>query len=367
MPRINVDINPSILLWAREEAGFELSEIADKLGIHIDKYKQWENNGKNIPLGKLESLSIKFKRQLAVFFLPSVPEKVKRPKDYRNFVSNGKLSKKIINAIRDTQNFRQSALEIQGSNYWNDRYNWLKETDLIKDDKVALIKWLRNKLGVSIEEQVSWKNENEAFKNWRNRVESILGILIFQFNMPLEEIHGFCYGDEHPLAIVVNSNHPSNGKIFSIFHEIAHIISHNSGLCHYDMISNAQHDEYECNSFAGNFLIPDAVLKSVENYKNLQTIAKKLNVSREAYLRRLREANLISHDDFKALLDVVVGTYKKAKKKSGAVKPEVKSRATRGDTYFSMVFDALNKNKISYNQASNLLDLRISRILNEAR
>ena len=42
MNRIEVNINPGVLKWAREEAGFEVSEIATKVDISVDRYKVWE-------------------------------------------------------------------------------------------------------------------------------------------------------------------------------------------------------------------------------------------------------------------------------------------------------------------------------------
>ena len=90
-------------------------------------------------------------------------------------------------------------------------------------------------------------------------------------------------------------------------------------------------------------------------------------MSREAYLRRLKEEDEISSTKFFALLDKIKSTYKPTAKKSGfAVKPEVLSRASRGETFFNLILDALNQNRLSYTEASTMLDLKISKVLNEA-
>ncbi len=73
MARINVNVNPNVLLWARQEAGYSAEEIAIKLSVDLDLYKTWENDGKAIPIGKLRKLVTYFKRQLAFFFLPKPP------------------------------------------------------------------------------------------------------------------------------------------------------------------------------------------------------------------------------------------------------------------------------------------------------
>jgi Zn-dependent peptidase ImmA (M78 family) len=368
MTRIEVNINPDILKWAREEAGFDAAEIAVKVKMPVDRYKNWEKKGLNIPLGKLQSLAGQYKRQLAVFFLPKVPDKINKPKDFRNLsAKQSKLSKEVLMVMRDVTYFRQTALELQGETYWKNQYNWLKDVENIKQDNNALANWLREKLNISIDDQLKWKSDNEAFRTWRQAVENQLGILIFQFSMPLNEVHGFCFTDNLPYAIVVNSKHHYTSRLFTIFHELAHIIRHHSGICIVDNVDEKQHEEFSCNSFAGNFLVPQNNLIVTDNLSEIQTYANKLRISREVYLRRLKDENKISSLKFFALLDKIKATYKTETKKAGfPVKPEVISRASRGETFFNLVIDALNQNKLSYTQASTMLDLKISKILNEA-
>lgn len=368
MTRIEVNINPGILKWAREEAGFDPSEIADKVNISIDRYKVWEKKGQNIPLGKLKTIAGQYKRQLAVFFLPDIPEKIKKPKDFRNLTpSQSKLSKEVLTVMRDVTYFRQTALEIQGESYWKSKYNWLTEIESIKQNNDELAKWLREKINISTDDQLLWKSDSEAYRNWRQAVENQLGILVFQFSMPLNEVQGFCFSDSLPYAIIINSKLHYSSRSFTIFHELAHIIRHHSGICLIENINEKQQEEFSCNSFAGKFLIPENTLVPTESLAEIQTHANKLKVSREAYLRRMKEENEISSIKFFALLDKIKSTYKPKILKTGfAVKPEVLSRASRGETFFNLVLDALNQNRLSYTQASTMLDLKISKVLNEA-
>jgi Zn-dependent peptidase ImmA (M78 family) len=367
MSRFNVNVNPKVLKWAREEAGFDLSEIAEKIDISIDEYKVWEVEGENIPFGKLKTIAGQYKRQLAVFFLPEVPEKISKPIDFRNLApQQKKLSRNVLMVMRDVTYFRQTALELQGEKYWKGHYSWLSEIENFKQDNEALTDWLREKLNISIEEQLSWKYDSQAYKSWRQAVEDKLGVLIFQFSMPLDEIQGFCYTDEFPYAIIVNSKHSYTSRLFTIFHELGHIVRHHSGMCLIDEVNEKQREEFSCNSFAGNFLIPENYLIATENLSEIQEYATKLRVSREVYLRQLKEQNKIHPTKFFILLNEIKSTYKLPAKSSGFALPEVKSRASRGETFFNLVLDSLNQNRISYTQASALLDLRISKVLNEA-
>jgi Zn-dependent peptidase ImmA (M78 family) len=367
MAQFKVNINPQVLKWAREEAGFDMAEIAVKINISIDEYKIWEKQGENIPFGKLKTIAGQYKRQLAVFFLPQVPEKISKPIDFRNLKpSQKKLSRDVLMVMRDVTYFRETALELQGEKYWRSRYDWLKEIESIKQDNDALAVWLREKLNISIDKQLSWKYDSQAYKSWRQAVENQLGILIFQFSMPLDEIQGFCYTDEFPYAIVVNSRHSYTSRLFTIFHELGHIVRHHSGMCLVDEVNENQREEFNCNSFAGNFLVPENYLNATENLSEILTYANQFRVSREVYLRQLKEKKKLNPTKFFVLLNEIKSTYKPLAKSSGFVLPEVKSRASRGETFFNLVLDSLNQNRLSYTQASTLLDLRIGKVLNEA-
>ena len=196
-------------------------------------------------------------------------------------------------------------------------------------------------------------------------MEDRLGVLIFQFSMPVNEVQGFCYTDFFPFAIVTNSNHSYTSRIFTIFHELAHILHQHSGMCLYENATVKQTEEWECNSFAGNFLAPSTLIKKTDDLTQIAQYAARLNISREVYLRRMKEENKVSEMKYFSLLNQIKATYKTAKKKTGFVKPEVKSKASRGETFFNMVLEGMYNNRISYTEASNALNLNISRLMNE--
>jgi len=366
MSRVQLNINPQVLRWAREEAGYDLAEIAGKVDIVPDRYKLWEEEGKNIPLGKLKILANAYKRQLAVFLLPAVPEKIAKPKDFRNLSpAKSKLSKKVMEILRDVTYFRETALELQGETYWKNRYQWLNDVKGKINDSDSFHNQLRELLDIDIDEQINWNSDSEAYRKWRFAVEDRLGIFVFQFSMPLDEVQGFSFTDKLPYAIVTNSNHSYTGRIFTIFHELAHILRHQSGMCLFEAATAKQKEEWECNDFAGKFLAPDHLIEPTTDLKTISQYASKLKISREVYLRRLKEENKITDLRFFNLLEQIKSTYKTDKKKSGFVKPEVQSKATRGETFFNLVLEAMYNNRISYTQASNALNLNLSTLLNE--
>ena len=368
MGRVEININPQILRWAREEAGYDQVEVAEKISIDTERYKIWEQEGKKIPLGKLKDLANTYKRQLAVFLLPTTPEKISKPKDFRNLSpADSKFSKKVLDVMRDVNYFCQLAQELQGETYWAKRYEWIREAKEKINDNHTFHLQLREMLNIDIEDQLQFTSDYEAYRKWRLAVEDRLGILIFQFPMPIKEVEGFCFTEKLPYAIVVNSNYNYYHRIFTIFHELAHIIRNQSGICLFEKATVKQPEEFKCNEFAGNFLAPSDLIERTDNLKEIAAYASKLKISREVYLRRLKDENKISDLKFFHLLEQIKESYKKNKKKDNKIiiKPEVKSRASRGETFYTMVLEAMNNNRISYTQASSALNLNVSRLLNE--
>ena len=365
MARINVNINPDVLFWARTEAGYTVDEVAAKISVDLERYNNWEKEGKNIPLGKLRILASHYKRQIAVFFLSEVPGKIQKPKDFRNLTpADRTLSKKALLVLRRSARLQRIAKELKGEDYWKRKLIWLNEIENL-DNEDAVISKLRELTGIDIDRQLQWKTSSEAYKNWRITIEEKLGILVFQFPMPMTEIQGFCMTDSLPYIIVTNSKHSDTGRIFTIFHELAHIIRHQSGMCLVDNVEQHQKEEWECNRFAGKFLAPAKSIIATDDLNEIEAYAKKLKISREAYLRRLKEENLLSDIIFYELLNKIKATYKKKETKhSGFPLPEMKSRASRGETFYNIVFEALDANRINYTDAAHALGLRVNRLIN---
>lgn len=366
MQRVELDVNPRVLRWAREEAGFDADEAAKKASTTRDIYLEWEAKGNRIPLGKLSSLASAYKRQIAVFLLPEAPPKLQRPNDFRNLTpAKSKLSKKVLQVIRDVTYFRQVARELRNESAWQANYDWLKQVDRkqFSDDQIA--ESLRERLDIPFEDQLSWQTDNEAYRKWRSAVETRLGILVFQFSMSMDEAQGFSFSDTYPYAIVTNSNHSYSGRTFTIFHELAHIIRHHSAICLIDQATEKQQEEWACNLFAGRFLVPDSFVDDADDLKTIQSFASRFKVSREVYLRRLKELGKITDLRFFNLLAQIKATYHPKAKKGGYVAPEVKSRASRGNTFYDLVLEAVHNEQLSYSRASSALDLSVPRILRE--
>lgn len=369
---IQVDVNPRVLTWAREErfGKAPLSDIAQKVDVATADLTRWEEDGKCIPFGALEALARIYKRQTAVFFLPDTPQKTKKIKDCRNLANGAQdFSPDTLLAIRRTERYLEVARELRGLAYWEQQYEWIGAFTGKKEQVSREASDLRNLLGSPSDGKINKKKSDEAFRYWRKKVEEKLGIFVFQFSMPEEELDGFSYAfDQFPYAIVINNKKASVRKIFTLFHELSHILKHTPGVCKTDPLSSQERFdiELECNSFAGEFLIPRTSIAAASTVDQIYTAAKAFSVSGEVYLRRLFDDNKITRDTFFELLDGVRARSNALKKEkpddNGPRSRTILSKSARGSKFFELVVNAAVTNRISYSAASDLLELKVGNI-----
>ncbi len=75
-----IPVNPDVLRWARETAGWSLEDVALKMQKDIDTVSAWERGEAAPTYIQLEKLAYQiFNRPLALFFFPAPPEE-KTPK-----------------------------------------------------------------------------------------------------------------------------------------------------------------------------------------------------------------------------------------------------------------------------------------------
>jgi len=66
-------VNPAMLKWFRERAGFDIFSAAGKLKIDVNRLEKWEVGSELPSIPQARKLAETYKRPLAVFFLDSPP------------------------------------------------------------------------------------------------------------------------------------------------------------------------------------------------------------------------------------------------------------------------------------------------------
>lgn len=153
------------------------------------------------------------------------------------------------------------------------------------------------------------KNANDYLKRLKIILENN-GILVSsskvlkntQNRLSLSDFRGFALYDDNAPLIFINGNDSTSAQIFTLCHELGHIVLGQSGVS--DVVkNNSKKIEKWCNEFAANILMPkNDVIDTFDQYINisqfLQDATKLFHVSTNALLLRIYNLNLIDKDTF---------------------------------------------------------------------
>jgi len=372
-----VSVEPAVLTWARESIGISTDdEIVNKVvkkikGITINTIKEWEKKGGAVKptFAQIELLSKIYRRPLSAFLLPAPPKEPTFPKDFRTIPSERKqsLNPKTYLAIRKARRFQYSAIELIKE--LGEESKKLPVKANLSDDPEMLAEKVRIQFGIKEFSRPTSITKEAALDEWIKILENN-GILVFQISITMnKEIRGFSLIDEDVPVIVLRRSDDTSAKIFTLFHELAHLLLQEGGICDMEE-SNISHEKF-CNHFAGAFLVPKGKLlnhsivktniKTREWPENfLRDIAWDFKISQEVILRRLwilglttKEYYLKKHKEWKS-------KYKEFRR---GKKDEIKiCLQERGKKYTSMVFDAYERNKIDEIRVADYLGVTFDKI-----
>lgn len=107
--------------------------------------------------------------------------------------------------------------------------------------------------------------------------------------------------DTYEFKITINSAESEKRQNFTIAHELGHLFIHMGYLINKEQWEKSteytdspmyrqgySEEEYEANEFAGAFLMPEEIFKSLAEKFTLPTVASRFNVSQDAALTRGR-------------------------------------------------------------------------------
>jgi len=361
-------VKPDLLKWARESIGMNIDQVSQKIKKTDPKTIQnWESGIVRPTISQAEKLAKIYKRPLAAFYLPEPPKEAPLPRDFRTLPLD-----KIIPFSRDTRLAIRKARRVQSlMKELNEEMGIKLEAKIhkvgISEDPEKLASRIRKNLGMGIEDQFKWKNESEAFRRWRKKVEEE-NILVLQISMPLNETRGFSLSDKEVPIIVINAKDAVNARIFSLFHEYAHLLIQISGIC--DMRElfqpNRKDEEVFCNRFAGALLVPKdklldqpMVQRKQFDDESLMVLAFRFKVSKEVILRRLVILERVSPKIYQQKRKEWEAEYQRLGKRTGGRRNRPKECIREyGMPFVSLVINAYREGKITYGDITDYLSIK---------
>lgn len=368
-------VNPKIIQWARERARYSLESVAVKFKKDVSVIEKWES-GEDFPAySQLEKLAEIYKRPLALFFFPEPPLEAEEKQEFRTLpdfeIEN--LAADTIYALRQAKAMQLSLQEINNGINPSTKKIFQDIAVSSSDDLRKLAEQIRNYLNVTLEEQLTWNDRETALKKWRSAVEEA-GIFIFKRSFKQREISGFCLIDIEFPIIYLNNGTEKARQIFTIFHELAHILLQTNGITKSDdrYINSLQGEnkyiEIFCNKFAAEFLLPNHVFSEIiretvvnVNDKIISKISSDYKVSREVVLRKLLDNNLISQKEYtlkvREWYSEQVGKSQDKNKKSGG--DYYANQATYlGENYLKLVFKKYYQGQYDIERVADYLNIK---------
>lgn len=300
-------INPAMLRWAREQAGYSLEEIARRRRVPVERISDWEAGNGYPTWRQLENLAYQdYHRATTLFFLDHPPDEPGIAAEFRRLPAAmlDDLQPDTRYAVRQARARQTDLAELLGASGTAERFILRDLSAQARiDDPDGLAAAVREYLGVSLDEQKSWSNADDALKQWRAQVDDA-GVWVFKRSFQQHDIAGFCLGDAVFPVIYLNNGQVKARQTFTLFHELAHLLFDFNHIERFDdshyLTTLADADraaEIACNRFAGEFLVPsDKFAKAISDQNGTVTgdesilrLARTYCVSREVILRKLRD------------------------------------------------------------------------------
>lgn len=371
-------VTPEVLKWARELDGISVEEIAAKMKIAPEKILSWECGSSLPTLRQAKDLARKYRIPFVYFFLPDIPKKEKRldKTDYRTLGNIGRgpgVSRELSWFLRDIEDRRDAMISLYEQEGREPVRFPLKMDCDAGDDVIA--EAVRKLLELTDEVQFNFRKPERALSHCMQALEKS-DVLVFQSaKVQLSEMRGLSAAYEKMPIIALNRKDEASARLFTLCHELVHIVTRTSGICvETSETDNSRHEtEMKCNRIAGSVLVPMDRLSShpvVSEIKahgftdaRIRRISADFAVSREVILHRLWEMNVITKNEYFNTLKRYSADYqtRKEEREDGYIPHYLNIGTQLGKLYARTVLNAYYTDEISVRDASGyLMNLKLN-------
>ncbi len=361
-----VPVTPSVLHWAIEESGFDPEHIAHALGVPLALLQKWVSGESKPNLTHARKLASKLHRPFAALLLPDPPESRRLPVHFRRPIGDQRgLNPSERRYLRRAARLQEILSWLAGE-LEVDKPRTPSAT--VDDDPVLVANATRDVLRISMTDQKGWANSSVAFDEWRAALERT-SHLVFLFSLGKDSCRGFSLWDDFAPVVAVNTAWNESARIFTLFHELAHLITRTNSACVEPVRAISRSDPIErwCEGFAADVLMPfndvQTTLrqygwrpgKQISNLDIATRVANLYKTSLRAAVIRMIELKAATW----ALYDEISPTYDR-KPPGGGGKGRTRTQIREdqfGDRATSLLLAAVEHDVLSRSQAVGLLDI----------
>jgi len=355
------NINTNIL----KELLHKMPEYETQIKNKYPKYETWIKGEDYPTYNQLVDLSKMFHIPFGYFFLEKLPERKYPIPHYRTIQNGGfKPSNELLETVLFAQKIQEWAKDIL--------LDWGQEKlsfcGKYKDnyDIAAVIKELKE----IFEIEHNWASNKST---WTKALNYLIekaeekGIFVIRNGvvgdnthriLNVDEFRGFVLYDEIAPVVFINNNDAISAKIFTLIHEIVHILIGQSASFDLRNLQSASNKiEQFCDKCTAEFLVPLKEIKKIyRKEKTLEELARHFKVSQIVILRRLLDASILTQQEFyNQLNDLYKKEIRKTQSSAGDFYHTVYNRL--GKRFLYILNNAVRNNTVLFRDALRITNL----------
>lgn len=380
-------VEPALLVWARNSIGLEVVDAARKIGVTLERLEQWESGETRPTIAQLRGLAAVYKRPLGVFFLSEPPAGFQALRDFRRLPGTpvGTMSPELHVVVQRAHAVREAAIELRA--IAEESIGQPPRLERASRDPEEFGAAARELLGVSLATQISWTDPGRSLGGWIDALAE-LDVLVLQVQaIPITEMRGFSVATDLLPVVVLNGADAARGRIFTLLHEVIHVLLGAEGLCdlHTARSARSVDDEIEifCNQAAAAALMPadsfanEQILQSPPTNgrwvdATVEALSERYSVSQEAVLRRLYALGLTTWEYLQEKTAEFRLAYAEAREEQRRRRREAEKAGgpsyyrmkvrDLGRAYIGLALDAYHRREITGVDLFEFLEIKVSQI-----
>jgi Zn-dependent peptidase ImmA (M78 family) len=314
-------VNPDILRWARETAGFTAEDAVKVLNLNdargvsaVERLAALESGVNEPTRPLLLRMAKQYRRPLLAFYMSAPPRKGDRGQDFRTLPDGCSASEAaLLDAlIRDIQ-VRQSMVRAIIEDEEEVEPLPFIGSAKVSDGVPAILASIREVVQFDLDDFRGRSTPSEAFALLRDKVEAA-GIFVMLIGnlgshhtaIDLDVFRGFALADEIAPFVIINDQDAHSAWSFTLVHELVHLWLGQTGV---SGLRAEKAIERFCNDVASEFLLPSQELKGLHFDETDITNAQRLisdfaaerRLSSSMVVYKLFRTNLISQDTWEHL------------------------------------------------------------------
>jgi Zn-dependent peptidase ImmA (M78 family) len=365
---MRIEIPPEKIIWAAERGGFSIEKLFD----FYPRAKNWIEQTERPTFKQLEDFAKKVHVPFGFLFLKDNPDETVPVTFYRSnglIIDNPPIEiKDLVSTLKKKQNWLRDYL-IENNYESLSFIGLLKEFNDWSVDTAS--KRIRSELKID-EEWFKKTNKSQVFRFWIDLIESnrifVSSTGFVKHNkrpVPVDICKGFTLIDEYCPFIYINTNNLGGGRIFTLIHELVHILVGNSiGIGYEPIHPSSVPLEKFCDAVAAELLVPNNQFIKLwkENKTSLTSkiriLSNKFLVSQLVILKKAFDNNFIQANQFWDFYNSYVNSFSSSTKDNVTgnywnTKPYEVSRK-----FFNHVDRALKRGAILPTEAYRLTNMK---------